>query len=337
MSKLITFVVPCYNSAPYLHRAIESLLGFDDTEIILVNDGSDKDNTPELCEHYASQYPETIRVIHQENGGHGAAVMRGIQEATGVYCKVVDSDDWLERDSLTRVLSELKNLPTAVDMCIAHYVYEHTQYPSKPIGYKGVLPERRVFGWQEVKRFKPSQYLLMHSVIYRTQLLHDCGLALPKHTFYVDNIFVYQPLPFTKTLYYVPANLYRYYIGRDDQSVNQEVMKTRVDQQVRVTKRMIVAHNVQKLATTEPRLAKYMVNKVAMMMSISSIFLLMHKDVVHLQQRAELWQFLQNQSPWLYKKIRWRSIGFFTMLPGALGRVITLGLYRIIRRIFKFN
>ena len=69
----------------------------------------------------------------------------------------------------------------------------------------------------------------MHSVIYRTQMLHDCGLELPKHTFYVDNIFVYVPLPNVKTMYYMDVDLYRYYIGREDQSVNEKVMIGRIE------------------------------------------------------------------------------------------------------------
>ena len=84
-----------------------------------------------------------------------------------------------------------------------------------------------MFGWEQIGRFRPPQYLLMHSVIYRTQLLRDCGLELPKHTFYVDNIFVYQPLPSVKNIYYLDVDLYRYFIGRSDQSVNEKVMVTR--------------------------------------------------------------------------------------------------------------
>ena len=61
-------------------------------------------------------------------------------------------------------------------------------------------------------------------MIYRTGLLRECGLELPKHTFYVDNLFVYQPLPSVKTMYYMDVNFYRYFIGREDQSVHEDVM-----------------------------------------------------------------------------------------------------------------
>ena len=119
----------------------------------------------------------------------------------------------------------------------------------------------------------------MHSVIYRTQLLRDCGLELPKHTFYlelpkhtfyVDNIFVYQPLPWVKNMYYLDVDLYRYFIGRADQSVNEKVMVTRVDQQLRVTYQMIDSHDLRKVAAEHKKLARYMFNYLAMMMAISS-------------------------------------------------------------------
>lgn len=91
----------------------------------------------------------------------------------------------------------------------------------------------------------------MHSVIFRTKLLKDCGLKLPEHTFYVDNIFVFEPLPYVKKMYYMDVNFYRYYIGRADQSVNEQVMIGRIDQQLKVNKIMVdyVVSKKQFLAT----------------------------------------------------------------------------------------
>ena len=64
MSKLITFAVPCYNSAAYMDHCVQTLLsGGEDIEIILVDDGSTKDDTPAICDAYAAQYPDIVRVI----------------------------------------------------------------------------------------------------------------------------------------------------------------------------------------------------------------------------------------------------------------------------------
>ena len=103
--KLLSVGIPCYNSAAYMANAIESCLVLgDDIEIIVVDDGSRKDNTLEIGKAYEAQYPGIVKCVHQENGGHGEAVNAGLRNATGMYYKVVDSDDWLDEESLCKVI-----------------------------------------------------------------------------------------------------------------------------------------------------------------------------------------------------------------------------------------
>ena len=342
MEKLITFAVPCYNSAAYMDHCVQTLLtGGEDIEIILVDDGSAKDDTPAICDRYAERYPDIVRAIHQPNGGHGEGVNQGLRNARGLYYKVVDSDDWVDEAALKRVLAKLREFalrPEPLDLMICNYVYEHVEDGTqKVMGYTNVFPVGREFTWGEIGRFHPSQYLLMHSVIYRTQLLRDCGLELPKHTFYVDNIFVYEPLPHVKTIYYMDEDLYRYFIGRADQSVNEQVMVTRVDQQVRVTRRMIEACDLRKVSQAEPKLGRYMKNYLAMMMSISSIFLVIAGTPEALGKRTELWEYLRTVDPQLHHKLKYRAISTATIIPGYQGRKLSVRLYRLARRIYKFN
>ena len=210
-------------------------------------------------------------------GGHGEGGNQGIRNATGVYFKVVDSDDWLDTDALQQVLAELRAHlidEQPLDLMMANYVYEHVaDNTQNVVDYKGILPEGREFTWKEIGKFPPSKNILMHSVIYRTEILRACGMELPKHTFYVDNIFVYQPLPQVKTIYYMNLDLYRYFIGREDQSVNEANMIKRVDQQLRVTRIMMNAVDVYALPPEQAKLRAYMLNYFSMMMAISSIFL----------------------------------------------------------------
>ena len=106
--KLITFAIPCYNSEEYMSKCIESLLVCkDDIEIIIVDDGS-KDKTAKIADDYQKKYPETIKAIHKENGGHGSGVNVGLENATGLYYKVVDSDDWVDKDALLKVIETIK-------------------------------------------------------------------------------------------------------------------------------------------------------------------------------------------------------------------------------------
>ena len=205
---------------------------------------------------------EIVRVIHQPNGGHGEGVNQGIRHAQGLYYKVVDSDDWLDVDCLKTVMDRLRAFSRQakpVDLLICNYVYEHVEDGrQKSINYRTVFPTNRVLTWAQIGHFIPSQNLLMHSVIYRTEVLRKSGVVLPKHTFYVDNIFVYQPLPYVDTLYYMDLDLYRYFIGRADQSVNESVMIGRVDQQLRVTRLMMAKPDLFALPPEKKKLAAYM-------------------------------------------------------------------------------
>ncbi len=342
MEKLITFAVPCYNSADYMDHCVETLLAAGpEAEIILVDDGSTKDDTPAKCDAWVERHPDIIRAIHQENGGHGEGVNQGIRHAQGLYYKVVDSDDWLDTAALAKVMEKLREfskLPAPVDMVIANYVYEHVEDNThKAMGYRNVFPTGQIFTWDDIGHFRASQYLLMHSVIYRTQLLRDCGLVLPKHTFYVDNIFVYQPLPYVKTMYYLNVDLYRYFIGRSDQSVNESVMAGRIDQQVRVTKIMIDAHDLSLIRQSQKRLGRYMFNYLSMMMTISSIFSVIANTPESLGMRTELWEYLRKKDPALYRRCRYRLTNVGTNIPGYQGRKLSVTLYRLARKIYKFN
>ena len=338
--KLITFTVPCYNSAAYMDHCIETLLtAGEDAEIILVDDGS-KDDTGKIADAYAEKYPTIVRVIHQENGGHGEGVNQGIRNATGVYFKVVDSDDWLDTDALQQVLAELRahlNDEQPLDLMMANYVYEHVADNTRNIvDYKGILPEGRVFTWEEIGKFPPNKNILMHSVIYRTEVLRRSGMELPKHTFYVDNIFVYQPLPYVKSMYYMDLDLYRYFIGRADQSVNESIMVKRVDQQLRVTRHMIDCQDLDELKD-QKRLHAYMVHYLSVMMAVSDIFLLLDGSDEAKAKRTGLWQYLKDHvSTGVYRAVRY-NLGGLTDLKFPGGDKLTLGVYRQLRKIFKFN
>ena len=234
-------------------------------------------------------------------------------------------------------LREFAAMPEPVDLLLCNYVYEHTvDNTSHTVRYTGVLPADRLFTWADIGRFPPSQNILMHSVIYRTEILRACGLRLPKHTFYVDNIFVYLPLPHCKKLYYMDLDLYRYFIGREDQSVNEKVMVKRVDQQLRVTKLMITAVDLYRLPPEQKKLRAYMFNYLSMMMTISSVFLTMDGTPEALQKKKELWQFLKLHDRRVYKRCL-LSVAGACNLPGKGGRAVTLWGYRVAQKIFKFN
>ncbi|MCI8585382.1 MAG: glycosyltransferase [Lachnospiraceae bacterium] len=338
--KLLSIAIPCYNSEAYMRNCIESLLpGGEEVEILIVDDGSTKDDTAKIADEYETNYPGIVKAIHQENGGHGEAVNTGLRHATGLYFKVVDSDDWVDAESYQKVLQKLSELVhegNMVDMMICNYVYEKQGAKrKKTVRYTTAFPEDQVFTWSDVKRFHLGQYILMHSVIYRTRMLKNCGLELPKHTFYVDNIFVYYPLPYVKTLYYMNIDLYRYFIGRADQSVNEQVMIGRVDQQIKVNKIMIDQYDLRTIQS--PKLRKYMISYLDIMMTVSSIMLIRSGTPESLQKKKDLWQYLKKKDAGLFYKLYFGIFGRAMNLPGKGGRKVSVIAYKLANKVMGFN
>lgn len=339
--KYITFAVPCYNSAAYMERCIESLLVFKNyVEIIIIDDGS-TDETPEIADKYAFQYPETVRVIHKANGGHGSGVNTGLAQASGRYFKVVDSDDWLDAASLQKVLFHMMHWEKQkkwADMIVCNYVYDHLyENRKKSMSYKNVFKEGQMLTWNDIGIFSPSQYLVMHSLIFRTEVLKKSGVTLPEHTFYVDNIFAYKPLPYVEKIYYINTDLYHYFIGREDQSVNEEILKQRIDQQIFVTKIVADCVDLKKVKEKYPKLARYMTRNVSIMMAISSIHLLLIDSDEAWKKRDDLWNYIKTHNKNLYRKLRYTTLSSFTNLPGKTGRFVTVTGYQAARKIYQFN
>ena len=201
--------------------------------------------------------------------------------------------------------------------------------------YRHALPVDQMFTWDDVHHFHKGQYILMHSVIFRTKLLRECGIQLPEHTFYVDNIYVFEPLPFVRNMYYMDVNFYRYYIGREDQSVHESVMISRIDQQILVTKLMLGYYDVTKIKN--PKLRHYMVRYLEIMMTVTSILAIRSETEENLKKKKELWQYLKQQNFTLYMRLRWGFLGQGVNLPGKGGRKVSIACYKISQKFYGFN
>lgn len=339
--KILTITVPCYNSAAYMENCINGLLpGGEDVEILIVDDGSQKDNTAEIADRLEAEHPGIVKAIHKENGGHGSAVNTGIEHASGMFFKVVDSDDWVNEEAYQKILDFLRKVVEEqldLDLLISNYVYEKEGAKKKRvIRYPHALPIEQFFTWKDIKRFFVGQYILMHSAIYRTNLLRECNLKLPEHCFYVDNIYVYYPLPHVQSMYYMDVNFYRYYIGRSDQSVNEQIMISRIDQQLKVNKIMFDSYDLTKI--TDRKLKNYMYRYMEIISVISSVLLMREGSPEKLQMKQELWNYMKQSNRKMYRKLRYfMFLGFAINTKGKLASKATLKVYEISQKIFGFN
>ncbi len=337
--KLLSVAVPCYNSQDYMEHCVDTLLtGGNEIEILIVNDGS-KDHTGEIADRLAKEHPDIIRAIHQENAGHGGAVMTGLHHATGLYFKVVDSDDWLDTDALAQVLTRLRNLTESgadVDLFVCNYIYDKTDAGRKRvIQYTSALPEDQIFTWDDVGKFHKWENLLMHAMIYRTKILRESGLNLPKHTFYVDNLYCSVPLGNVEKLYYLNVDLYHYYIGREGQSVQEEIMIKRIDQQILVNQLMMRQIDLEHVK--HPKQQRTILQYHDMITAVTSVLLAVSGTPENLRKKKDLWDYIRENHPWEYRKLRYGLFGIVMNLPGPLGRTLQVAAYRVANRIFSFN
>lgn len=337
--KTLSVVVPCYNSADYMRRCLDSVLTAGNVvEVIIVDDGS-TDETGVIADDYAARFPGTVRAVHTPNGGHGSAVNTGIAHASGRYVKVVDSDDWVDEAALKRVVAVLTSFAaenTHLDLLVSNFTYEKASKKHKrTVSYRNALPRGRVFGWNEFGTLRPSQYLMMHSLIYRTALLTDNGFRLPDHTFYVDSLYASEPLVWVNTMYYLDVDLYRYFIGRADQSVNEAVMMRRVDQHLRVTN--LMQASLPDRSTVHPNLHKYLLHNFSIVSAATSLMLLRSGTKEDIARKAGMWDTLRAEQPRVHRRIRRSMIGRITNLPGPAGRRTTITAYRVARWVVGFN
>lgn len=332
--KYISFVVPCYNSEDYMEKCIDSLLiGKDDVEIIIVDDGS-TDKTGKIADRYQKKYPSIVKAIHQPNGGHGEGINTGLKHATGKYFKVVDSDDWVDKKAYKEILKKVKKIDA--DLIVMNYVYTYTDgRENQTINFSNVFKNNEVIGWDQIGRFKATQYLSLHSMMYKKSVLDEAKIKLPKHVFYEDNLFIYLPLPYTKSIYYLDVDFYQYFIGRADQSVQEPQLIKRSSHQVLVTKEICNKYDLDTIENK--KLRKLMYRECVFVMTIGVIFSRLAYNEEGEKQFLELWDSIKESNPKLYKRMKHFTMASMVSFKGNFGRFLSIKGYRLAHKLVKFN
>ncbi len=335
---LVSFIIPSYNSENFMRRCIDSLLcTLPLCEILIINDGS-SDNTSSIAKEYAEDY-ENVFAIDQENRNWGGVINHGLELAQGIYYKVVDSDDYLDQDALIKTLrvlghsAENNNEP---DLLITNYVYDHiADGKQRSMEYHKFFPTDKIFHWEDLGRPGHDKFIMIHAAWYKTSILKESNLKLPEGVSYMDSIMLLHPMPWTKTLLYLNIDLYHYIIGREGQSVEIDVVKKHIDQQLYATHLAIQDVDYRSLSKTNPNCATIMMGYISCMLSVSTIYLFMIDTPEALKKNQELWDYLKETSPTLYENMK-HSIAGRANRKSKLGRSVAKTVYAIVQRIYKF-
>ena len=239
--KVLSFIVPSYNSERFLDKVIASFVSSDVMEkldVIIVNDGS-KDATAEIAEKYCRMYPGVVRLINQENKGHGGALNTGCAAAVGKFLKVIDADDWVETQNLPAFLAALESCDSDV-VLTHHYTLDQTTGEVKKwMSYPGEFGRNYTFGeiMEQWKNFDRS--LTFHGITYHTEFYHRWGIALSEHVFYEDHEFATFPCCMAERIMPLDLFIYDYRIGDVTQSVSNENQLKRIGHTETVLRRLV--------------------------------------------------------------------------------------------------
>ena len=334
--KLISFAVCCYNSAAYMEKCVSSLLeGGEEVEILVIDDGS-TDATGEIADRLEKEHPGIVRAIHQENRGHGGGIDHALQLATGRYFKVVDSDDFLEKEALSKLMEELRKYED-LDLVVTDYVYHYADRKDKVISYGNVFPAYKVCTFKDVHHMKTYQYLTIHSVTYRTAFLREQNLQIPHKTFYEDNYFIYAPLGKVQKILYLPYSLYYYWIGRPDQSVQKKVALKRYKDYVRVALVCFPIHDLKSISKTEHQKYLILLHQMRITLIEALIHCCMKNDpesrLVFKKMKAEM----KKMNPRQYRFFRWDPYCGSLFWPSFLGVAMANMIYFLSHLVVKFN
>ena len=221
--KLLTIIVPVYNTEQYLRKCLDSLIvpeGLESLEVIIVIDGS-PDNSLEIAQEYSKKYPSVFKVINKKNGGHGSCCNIGIEKSHGKYVRFLDSDDWLETDTLDYLLKKLadSNADVIFTKSVKEIVYKNTiqEYGVDFTSTEDLIKlENLDIPFSE----KRPYFFSLSDCEYKRQLIVDSEIKFTEGASFDDTVLYLTPFLKTKTIQFIDKVLYHYLIGRPEQSIS---------------------------------------------------------------------------------------------------------------------
>lgn len=329
MSKILTITIPTYNVEKYLKQCLDSFLNLnslDEIEVLIVNDGSG-DSSPAIAETYSEKYPDTFILINKENGGHGSTINTGIAAARGKYFKVVDSDDWVDKDSMNHLVEVLRNGDS--DLIYSNYYWVDDSTGKKTVEFNKPFDEVEYEKEYLFKELPDNIFLKMHGFTVKTEILRNIP-PIDEHCFYVDMEYVVFPIPHINTVKFIPDFVYQYRIGLPNQSMSMERMKRNSENYDRVMKRLLEFYEEQNTAGIEAVKESYIAHVLARMFaSRIKIYLSCPYSKKTSQEMKQLDKYIRINYPKIYAANSNKAVGmlrktkYFAYLPARCAYFIT--------------
>ena len=305
MTKILTITVPSYNAENYLKEDLPSFMAdsiLKDLEILIVDDGS-RDGTKETGLEFQKKYPDTVRVISKENGGHGSAVNTGIREARGKYFKVVVADDWVDPSSLVRLVEYLRSSDS--DLVLSPFYYVDDRSREKTPGM--ILEEGAAAKIRDGENYFMEDMLIylkdtiqMHGITILTSILKENSICLDENHFYVDQEYVLYPIPYIRTVSFCTEYVYYYRTATDGQSMNWNNMIKNRSMHGEVLQSMIKFYNCLESALSEKQKEFFLYRCAKMLNTQATIYLVMDDWKAAKKEIKQFEKEIRNLCPQVY-------------------------------------
>ncbi len=300
LDKLLTVVIPAYNSEKYLARCLDSLIlsnACRAAQLLVIDDGS-TDGTGRIADLYAERHAGVVKVLHKENGGHGSCINAGIAAAKGKYFRVVDSDDTVDPKAFRAFLRCLQQIDSDLIATPFVCVSEDKHSAGRESGRRGrlrepegsgKLPGNVVFSFEDAA---DRLHVRMHQWTIRTAVLRDHAIRMSEHSFYVDMQFISFPVPWIQTCCLLDFPVYRYHLGVKGQSVAAESMRKNRGQHQRILCSLVRFYQERARAGDSGARLAYLAENIAKMQAdqVKSILSLpVGKKALLKLRRSEQW------------------------------------------------
>ena len=308
-AKVLTIAVAAYNVAPYIAQCLDSFVDeklLPALDIVVIDDGS-TDATARIVRKYINRFPESFRLVSQENGGYGAAVNHALALAQGEYFKTVDGDDWVDTKELLTVVCYLMDNRERSDVVVTDYCWVRHRDGKEIRRIKTDFAQKQYQHIYSFDEIADKVYLNMHAVTIRTALLQSHNIQLDEHCFYEDQEYILYPIPYCTSITFSPIPLYQYRLGRSGQSVDIKMMIKRHDQHLRVLNALFDYNNVHGSLQTYKKL--YLERGIAEAVDDEyQIFLAKGNDEKNIEQMKAFDLKLREEHPGVYAACSRKSV-----------------------------
>ncbi|MCI8294488.1 MAG: glycosyltransferase family 2 protein [Lachnospiraceae bacterium] len=303
--KILTIVVPMYNVGCYIKQCLDSFVVpevMDKVEILAIDDGG-TDQSAKIAQGFGARYPGTFRVIQKENGGHGSVINRGIEEASGRYFRVVDGDDWVDREGFIHLVGHLEE--TDADMVLSNYHWVDHRSGRRSTEVDEICPGIGYGATYPFEEVGEHIFMKMHAITYKTEVIREQPERLDEHCFYVDTEYMLFPLPYVKTVSAIKDFVYLYRIGLPGQSMSVEKLQRQCGQHERVLDRLLAFYDQHKTESCRKVLETTLARILTSQYKIYLLFTESHKE-----QLLAMEERIRGEYPAIYPLVTQKAILF---------------------------